>query len=76
MENKPTSLTEWFGTLEDGADLHNNFSLSWALKDIGFGQFYFYKKDGKTYVSNEGMGKESIKRVLNALVDECELEDK
>lgn len=69
-------LVEIFEQLDDKVDLHNSFTIDWTLKGIGFGQYRFYKKDGKIYCSNECMNKESIKRVLNTLVDECELEDK
>jgi hypothetical protein len=69
------SLLEAFNKLEDGVALHKSFSLDWSLKGIGFGQFYFYEKDGKIYCDNERMSKESIKRVMCAMVDQCELTD-
>lgn len=69
------SLRKMFDQLEDGVSLHKPFSLDWSLKGIGFGQFYFYEKEGRIYCDNECMSKESIKRVLSAMVDQCELTD-
>lgn len=67
------SLRDTFDKFEDGVSLHGPFGIDWSLKGIGFGQFYFYEKDGKIYCNNECMSKESIKRALNAMVDQCEL---
>lgn len=67
------SLRDTFDKFEDGADLSNPFTVNWTLKGIGFGQFYFYEKDGVLYCDNEMMSKESIKRVLCTMVDQCKL---
>ena len=69
------SLRDLFDKLEDGVSLHGSFRFDWTLKGIGFGQFYFYEKDGKVYCNNEYMSKEYIKRALCAMVDQCELTD-
>ena len=60
---------------EDSVDLHSSFGLNWSVKGTGFGQFYFYEKDGKICCANENMSKEFIKKVLCTMIDNCELED-
>lgn len=48
--------------------------VSWLVRDFGFGQIYFYYKDGQLYCDNEMMSKEFIKKILCAMVDSCELD--
>ena len=48
-------------------------SFSWGKQDCGFGQFYFYVKDGVLYCDNECMSKESIKEILGFMVDNSTL---
>jgi len=57
-------------------ELHNGFGISWSDPEKGFGQFAFYFGNGgeKVICSNELMSKEYIKKVLCAMVDNCELE--
>jgi len=69
------SLQDFFNNQTDTVTLHDNFGLNWSSKGIGFGQFYFYNKDGKIFCSNEFMSKDFIKKVLCQMIDECELED-
>lgn len=61
-------------------DLYDGFTIHWEDSDLGFGQFYFYRYENastgefKIKCSNELMSKEYIKKVLCAMVDNCELE--
>lgn len=69
------SLQKLFDQLDNSVDLHNEFSVSWTIKGKGFGQFYFYEKDGVIHISNECTSKEFIKQVLAQMVDQAVLED-
>lgn len=60
----------------DDVELHHSFALNWSLKGKGFGQLYFYVDNNKNLrCSNEMLSKDSIKRILNLMVDQCILED-
>ena len=73
--SKAQGFRNFLNSFDNSAELHNNFTVTWSVTGCGFGQFHFYTKDGKTYCSNENMSKEFVKKVLNAMVDNCELED-
>lgn len=68
-------LQKYFDQFEDGVALHDRFGLDWSLKGCGFGQLYFYEKDGKIYCQNECMSREAVRHIMNTLVDQCVLED-
>lgn len=67
------SLQESFEKFEDSCGPAQPCYFQWSAKGIGFGELYFYEKDGKIYCDNELMGKEFIKRMLCKMVDDCEL---
>lgn len=51
-------------------------SINWSERGRGFGEYLFWQEpNGKIVCNNEGDSKESIKRVLCALVDKAELQD-
>lgn len=50
------------------------FSVTWSTKACGFGNLVFYKKKGKLRCDNEAIGKTFIKKILDKLVDEVELD--
>lgn len=87
-KEKEMSFKEMFEQMDDGVYLHNSISMDFSLKGFGFGQIYFYAaedENGKKLVKengdqvircqNECMSKETLKRILIAMVDQCELED-
>jgi hypothetical protein len=43
--------------------------LRFGVKGFGFGELYFYFKDDKIYCDNEFMDKETIKQIINIMVD-------
>jgi len=49
------------------------FVVSWSEKGRGFGEYAFFERDGKMMIDNECDSKESVKRVLCALIDDCVL---
>lgn len=63
--------------MNDSCVPHGAFGLNWTAKGIGFGQMYFRvdTKDGYVHCSNEYMGREFLKRMLCAMVDNCVLDD-
>ena len=44
--------------------------VDWSVNGVGFGEFYFYMKDGKIYCDNETMDKDFIKQMLCQMVDD------
>jgi len=70
------SIHEAFDKIEDGVRIGKPFSISWAVKGTGFGSYFFYEKDGQIHCQNECMNKDSIKKVLNMMVDNCVLDEK
>lgn len=46
--------------------------MNWG-NSRGFGQLYFYEKDGKIYCDNELLSKDTIKKILCDLVDQSTL---
>lgn len=53
--------------------LVNPIYLNWSLSDRGFGQLYFYQSGNVVYCDNELLDKDTIKQILNRLVDDCVL---
>lgn len=51
------------------------FEVKWRAEGFGFGLLTFNLKNGRLICDNEGMSREFIKRVLNYIVDQCELVD-
>jgi len=62
-----------FDSMEDSCEMLGSVSMNWSAKGAGFGQFYFYNKDGKMHCDNEMMGREFIKKMLCQMVDDCVL---
>lgn len=46
--------------------------LNWG-NERGFGQLYFYQKDGQIYCDNELLSKDTIKEILCSMVDDSVL---
>jgi hypothetical protein len=68
-----------FESCKNSASLDNNFSMSWSISKVGFGQYQFKQVDidgvSTTVCENECMTKRSIRKVLDILVDNCVLLD-
>jgi hypothetical protein len=65
-----------FDQLKNYIDLNQDtITISWAVKNVGWGQFTFSQKDDKLFCSSEGMNKEFVKAVLCDMVDLCIMED-
>lgn len=45
--------------------------INWSVKGVGFGEYAFFQRDGKIYCDNEGMSRESVKKVLCMMVDQA-----
>lgn len=71
------SLLDAFKKLNDGVTVHRpfHFALDFSLKGFGFGQLYFSERDGKVFISNERMDRDTIKRILGVMVDQAILDD-
>jgi hypothetical protein len=70
------SIQDFLDRCEDSVDFAGDFTIMWSEKGRGFGQYCFYTgTDGKIHIVNECDGKETIKRLLNKMVDEAILDD-
>lgn len=70
------SIRDFLDSCEDDINVGDGFVIVWSEKGRGFGQYHFYTgDDGKIHVDNECDGKETIKRILNRMVDEAILDD-
>ena len=49
--------------------------INWSEKGRGFGEYVFQMMDGELVCHNECDSKETIKRVLCTMVDQCILKD-
>ncbi len=56
-------------------DLMRDFQINWSVKNIGWGEFYFYNKNGNLHCSNELMSKAFIKDILCKMIDDCILDE-
>lgn len=69
------SIKEFFDSMKDNCEPEGTTTFNWSAKGIGFGQFYFYVKDGELRCENECMNKGFIKKMLCQMVDESTLND-
>lgn len=69
------AIQDFLDSCPSGVELVNNVQINWSVPGIGCGEFYFYTKDDIVHCSNECMGREFIKRILNQMVDDCVLHD-
>jgi hypothetical protein len=50
--------------------------IRWGINNVGFGEFTFEKdNDGNTVIDNEAMDKDTIKKVMNHIIDKAKLKD-
>ena len=71
--NKSPDDPEDYSRITSATFLSNHLTINW--EGPGYGTIAFYKKDGKLICDSETMSKDFIKKVLNKIVDDCELED-
>ncbi|MFA5395310.1 MAG: hypothetical protein WC346_04750 [Methanogenium sp.] len=45
--------------------------IKWCEKGRGFGEYAFQFVDGKMYCDSEGDKRETVKKILNIMVDQC-----
>lgn len=57
----------------NNVSLINPIYLNWSLPNRGFGQLYLYQSGNVVFCDNELLDKETIKQILNKLVDDCVL---
>lgn len=70
------SIQDFFDSCEDDLELVSSCSINWSIKGTGFGNLQLYVgQDGNTWIQNEGMGKNFIKKILCDLIDGATLED-
>jgi len=71
------SLHEMFEKLEDRCYPNGTTAFQWTAKGCGFGEFYFYTKEGDNtiYCDNEMMSKEFVKKMLCEMVDNAVMND-
>jgi len=69
------NLRKSFEKIEDSCHPTDGVLFTWTAKGTGFGELYFYHKDGKLKCDSETMGKEFVKRMLCQMVDDAEFDD-
>lgn len=69
------SIKDFFNSCKDDCCVEGNASFKWSLKGSGFGGLYFYQKNGKTHCDNECMSKETVRKIMNILIDNCEFDN-
>ena len=77
-ETVPKSIKEIMASVPEYAVLEHSgsgFMIAWGEPGCGFGQLWFYNKNGVTRIENEYMSKEFIKRMLCRMVDDATLDD-
>jgi len=48
--------------------------IRWGINNVGFGEFTFEKdNDGNTVIDNEAMDKNTIKKVMNHIIEKAKL---
>lgn len=69
-------LQKFFDQCPEEVSIEGSLHIRWSMPGVGFGEYYIYKRDdGGIGISNECMRKDSIKNVLNTLVDKAVLDD-
>lgn len=69
------SLIDFLNSCENKIDLYSDIDISFSRTGFGFGQLRFYQKDDIIYCDNECMTKDTVKKILAQMVDECVLLD-
>ena len=69
------SLKEFFDKHPNECKVVGHATFNWSLKGCGFGQLHFYIRNGKTHCDNECMSKETVKEIMNILIDNCEFDN-
>jgi hypothetical protein len=50
--------------------------VKWGITNIGFGEFIFERdNDGNTIIDSEAMDKDTIRKVMNHIIDKAKLKD-
>ena len=65
--------TDWDDKNNYCVPVQNTLYMKWGISGFGFGELFFYEKDDQMYCDNELMSKDTIKKILNVMVDNCEL---
>lgn len=61
---------QMFGEVTPPAHMHH-IGIKWSEKGRGFGEYHFFTKDGVIYCGNEHDSRETVKRILCAMVDQA-----
>jgi hypothetical protein len=56
-------------------EISDTFIIRWSEKGRGFGEYCFYIKDNKIHCDNECDNRETVKKILLNLVDNCIFDD-
>jgi hypothetical protein len=67
-DDKPEKQNIYFGA--NYQDIPT-ICIKWSEKGRGFGEYVFQYIDGKMYCHNECDSKETVKRILCQMVDDC-----
>lgn len=70
-------IKETLDKIEDSCEPFRRITFNWTAKGKGFGQLVFYvdETDGKVHCENEMMNRETVRRILCSMADNCILND-
>jgi len=76
MTGKTMSPKVLFADVESEATAIGSSTISFSMKGFGFGQVVFYNDaDGNLRCDNECMSKDTLRKIMNTLVDCAELDN-
>lgn len=73
LDKMPTTAKITYCGPHRGSDKDMCFIVSWSEKGRGFGEYAFYQEDGQWKIDNEMDRKDTIKRVMSALIDSLQI---
>ena len=69
------NIKAMFDSVPNSVTLHEMIRFNWSQAGRGWGELGFYMHEGKLMCMNECMSKDTVKGILNMLVDLSELDD-
>lgn len=76
-EKTSTGIRAYFDRMTDRcAEANGSITLFWSAKGVGFGQYFIYTgEDERIHIDSECMSRESVKKILNIMVDQAIFDD-
>lgn len=59
----------WLEKFKINSILSGHLDINWSNEELGFGGLFLYDEDGKLFISNEYMSKDSVRAILYKVAD-------